>query len=76
MTEPMKPYILVGDDARGEYANAVVLPLARLVCEHGTSLWVSFGPSRFELRVSETDAPSKCYCQPSIAVIDEARSDD
>ncbi len=68
MIDPM-PHIIVGGDTQGEYPNAAVLSLARLVCEHGTSLWVSFGPSRVELRTPEIEMSGKCICKPSLAVI-------
>lgn len=67
----MNPTLTVRDDGRPEAPNASTIALARLVCEHGTVLWVSFGSSDVGLRTdpSPVKPPDYCGCQPAVAVI-------
>ena len=66
----MRPYVTITDESSaGEIPNAGIMAVARLVCEHGTVLWVSFGDPPLDLRTQESDAERRCRCVPHVAAI-------
>jgi hypothetical protein len=65
------PTITVAGPGLGELPGASTLGMARLVCAHGTVMWVLFGPPAVLLQTERRahDPKRPCQCQPSIAVI-------
>ena len=64
------PDLIVHDAPSLDGPRAITLPLARLVCEHGTVLWIAFGPDDIGLKtLPVTDTTHPCTCRPAIAVI-------
>ena len=61
--------ITVRDDGRSEWPNASTLALARLVCEHGSVVWVCFGPANVKLTTEQSEGRQQCPCLTSITLI-------
>jgi hypothetical protein len=62
--------VLVRGDGLGELPHGSTLSLARLVCEHGTVVWVALGPARITLGTEPSMAMRQgCGCRMSTAFI-------
>lgn len=67
-----KPTIGISDPGGlGEVPNASIMALARLVCEHGTVIWLAFGPPNIGVLSDPTGRPkpAACRCIPTMAAI-------